>query len=40
MYYSYHNRLKKLLETEKYICVPDTRSADWLKENGFDLTIK
>lgn len=24
MYYSYHNRLKKLLETEKYICVPET----------------
>lgn len=24
MYYSYQNRLKKLLETEKYICVPET----------------
>ena len=23
MYYSYHNRLKKLLETEKYICVKE-----------------
>lgn len=25
MYYSYHNRLKELLETENYVCV---------KENG------
>lgn len=23
MYYNYHNRLKKLLETENYICVPE-----------------
>lgn len=31
MYYSYHNRLKELLETENYVCV---------KENGFELNIK
>ena len=24
MYYSYHNRLKKLLETEQYFVVPET----------------
>lgn len=24
MYYSYHNRLKQLLETEQYIVVPET----------------
>lgn len=24
MYYSYHNRLKELLKTEKYICVAET----------------
>ena len=24
MYYNYHNRLKQLLKTEKYICVPET----------------
>lgn len=24
MYYNYHNRLKKLLETEQYICVEET----------------
>ena len=23
-YYSYHNRLKELLRTENYICVPET----------------
>ena len=24
MYYNYHNRLKQLLKTEKYTCVPET----------------
>lgn len=24
MYHNYHNRLKQLLKTEKYICVPET----------------
>lgn len=24
MYYNYHNRLKQLLKTEQYICVPET----------------
>ena len=24
MYYNYHNRLKQLLESEFYICVPET----------------
>lgn len=24
MYYNYHNRLKQLLKTEKYICVTET----------------
>ena len=24
MYYNYHNRLKQLLKTEKYICVKET----------------
>ena len=24
MYYNYHNRLKQLLQTEKYICVEET----------------
>lgn len=23
-YYSYHNRLKQLLETEFYVCIPET----------------
>lgn len=23
-YYSYHNRLKQLLQTEKYVCVTET----------------